>query len=62
MLPACWKNNRLEKSVVQIITKNSHQKWGWLKWLVKMVKSPKLVSSPKKFPFGYGMHFKINFL
>jgi hypothetical protein len=26
MLPACWKNNRLEKSVVQIITKNSHQK------------------------------------
>jgi hypothetical protein len=47
MLPACWKNNRLEKSVVQIITKNSHQKW-----LVKMVKSPKLVSSPKKIPFG----------
>jgi hypothetical protein len=47
MLPACWKNNRLEKSVVQIITKNSHQKW-----LVKMVMSPKLVSSPKKFPFG----------
>jgi hypothetical protein len=32
MLPACWKNKRLEKSVVQIITKNSHQKW-----LVKMV-------------------------
>jgi hypothetical protein len=31
MLPACWKNNRLENSVVQIITKNSHQKW-----LVKM--------------------------
>jgi hypothetical protein len=31
MLPACRKNNRLEKSVVQIITKNSHQKW-----LVKM--------------------------
>ncbi len=26
MLPACWKNNRLEKSVVQIYTKNSHQK------------------------------------
>jgi hypothetical protein len=47
MLPACWKNNKLEKSVVQIITKN-----GWLKWLVKMVKSPKLVSSPKKIPFG----------
>jgi hypothetical protein len=32
MLPACWKNNRLEKSVVQIITKN-HTKNGWLKWL-----------------------------
>ncbi len=47
MLPACWKNNRVEKSVVQIITKNSYQKW-----LVKMVKSPKLVSSPKKFSFG----------
>jgi hypothetical protein len=43
MLLACWKNNRLEKSVVQ----NIHQKW-----LVKMVSSPKLVSSPKKFPFG----------
>jgi hypothetical protein len=47
MLPSCWKNNRLEKSVVQIITKNSHQKW-----LVKMVESPKLVSSPKKFHLG----------
>jgi hypothetical protein len=42
MLPACWKSNRLEKSVVQ----NNHQKFtpkihtkdGWLKWLVKMVK------------------------
>ncbi len=32
MLPACWKNNRLGKSVVQIYTKNSHQKW-----LLKMV-------------------------
>jgi hypothetical protein len=48
MLPACWKNNRLEKSVVQIITKNSHQKW-----LVKMVKSPKLVSHQKNFNLGY---------
>jgi hypothetical protein len=49
MLPACWKNNRLEKSGIQIITKNSHQKW-----LVKMVKSPKLVSSPKKkFHLGF---------
>jgi hypothetical protein len=28
MLPACWKNNRLEKSVIQIYTKNY-----WLKWL-----------------------------
>ncbi len=51
MLPACWKNNRLEKSVVQIYTKNSHQKW-----LVKMVRLPKLVSSPKKFPFGDLLH------
>jgi hypothetical protein len=32
MLPACWKNNRLEKSVIQIYIKNSHQKW-----FVKMV-------------------------
>jgi hypothetical protein len=35
MLPACWKNNRLEKSVVLIITKNSHQKWLVVRiWLV----------------------------
>jgi hypothetical protein len=39
------KNNRLEISVVQIITKN-----GWLKLNGY---TPKLVSSPKKFPFGY---------
>jgi hypothetical protein len=32
MLPACWKNNGLEKSMIQIYTIN-----GWLKWLVKMV-------------------------
>jgi hypothetical protein len=36
---------------------NNHQKFtpkdGCLKWLVRMVKSPKLVSSPKKIPFGY---------
>jgi hypothetical protein len=53
MLPACWKNNRLEKSVVQIYTKNSLQKW-----LVKMVRSPKLVSSPKK-KFHMGIKSKI---
>jgi hypothetical protein len=53
MLPACWKNNRLEKSVIQIHTKNSHQKW-----LVKMVGyTPKLVSSPKKIPFGFIFDF-----
>jgi hypothetical protein len=33
MLPACWKNNRLKKSVVQIYTKNSQQKWLVKKWL-----------------------------
>jgi hypothetical protein len=40
MLPACWKNNRLEKSVIQIYTKKFTPKNGWLKslytkiWLV----------------------------
>jgi hypothetical protein len=47
MLPVCWKNNRLEKSVVQIYTKNSQQKW-----LVKNGYTPKLADTPKKILFG----------
>jgi hypothetical protein len=43
MLLADWKNNRLEKSVIQIYTKNSHQTW-----LVKNGYIPKLVNTPKK--------------
>jgi hypothetical protein len=46
-LAACWKNNRLKKSVVQIITKNSHQKW-----LVKMVTHQNWLGHQKKIPIG----------
>jgi hypothetical protein len=47
MLPDCWKNNRLEISVVQIYTKNSHQKW-----LVKMVTHQNWLIHQKKFYLG----------
>jgi hypothetical protein len=49
MLPACWENSRLEKSVVQIYTKNSHQKW-----LVKMVIHQNWLIHQKKFHLGTG--------
>ncbi len=42
------KNNRLEKSVVQIYTKNSHQKW-----LVKMVIHQNWLSHQKNFHLGF---------
>jgi hypothetical protein len=47
MLPACWKNNRLKKSVVQIITKNSYHKC-----LVKMAIHQNWLSHQKNFHLG----------
>jgi hypothetical protein len=52
LLLACCKNNRVEKSVVQIYTKNSHQKW-----LVKMVIHQNwLVHQKKNYLFGKIFH------
>jgi hypothetical protein len=54
MLLACWKNNGLEKSVVQVITKNSHQRW-----LVKMFIHQNWLVHQKKFHLGW-LSNKIN--
>jgi hypothetical protein len=55
MRPACWKNKRLKKSVVQIYTKNSHQKW-----LVKMVIHQNWLIHQKKFYLGFILRFLKN--